>query len=123
ARRAGEGVSHPGPGARSRGRGRADHAHPEGEARAAAEALRPSHRADVPGHRAGTNRSGSRIVNLGGKMKHPRMIDAMKRAALALPLAALVAAGPALAQGYKVGISGTVTGPASPSYLPHVEGT
>ncbi len=56
-------------------------------------------------------------------MKHPRMIDAMKRAALALPLAALVAAGPALAQGYKVGISGTVTGPASPSYLPHVEGT
>src|SRR3972149_5408774 len=38
-------------------------------------------------------------------------------AALALPLASSVSAQTA----YKIGISGAATGPASPSYLPHIE--
>jgi ABC-type branched-subunit amino acid transport system substrate-binding protein len=46
---------------------------------------------------------------------------------LCAPLAALVVlsslGGAAVAQsGYKIGISGAATGPASPSYLPHIEG-
>lgn len=46
----------------------------------------------------------------------------MKRSQLLL-VAALFAAQSATAQNaYKIGISGAVTGPASPSYLPHTEG-
>ena len=41
----------------------------------------------------------------------------------ALVAAAGLHAGAASAQsGYKIGISGAATGPASPSYLPHIEG-
>ncbi len=45
-----------------------------------------------------------------------------KRIALPLLAAALGAAGPVMAQDFKIGISGAATGPASPSYLPHIEG-
>jgi branched-chain amino acid transport system substrate-binding protein len=46
-----------------------------------------------------------------------------KRLAVALAMAAATCAGTASAQqAYKIGISGAATGPASPSYLPHIEG-
>ncbi len=45
------------------------------------------------------------------------------RIALPLLAAAMGAASPAAAQeAFKIGISGAATGPASPSYLPHIEG-
>lgn len=49
----------------------------------------------------------------------------MAATAIAAAVAAIAVPVPALAQaaGYKVGISGAATGPASPSYLPHTEGT
>jgi ABC-type branched-subunit amino acid transport system substrate-binding protein len=46
-----------------------------------------------------------------------------KRIAVSLAMMAAACAGTANAQqAYKIGISGAATGPASPSYLPHIEG-
>lgn len=57
-------------------------------------------------------------------MKRKRL-SVIRSAALTLPLmAAFCAPSAVTAQNvYKIGISGTATGPASPSYLPHTEGT
>ena len=46
-----------------------------------------------------------------------------RKLAAALAMAAAACTGTANAQqAYRIGISGAATGPASPSYLPHIEG-
>ena len=117
--RAGQGVPHSRPRARPRGRGRGGDGHAQDQALAAAEHF--AHLIDEM-YSDDEERRIARQLAL-NKREETMIAENETDLRYRATCRAVAASGPTRGQSaYKIGISGAATGPASPSYLPHIEG-